>query len=574
VRPSSKIVVLIMIVTVGIVALAVYNWSAGDDGSENGQPPATGSTEEPKPLKPGAYLDAACDMPARWARLIYRGWAPGTTRDFDISIVPSPPNYMGTFINTSHSGPYDFLQKVPLVFYGPGFIKPLGHFEVDREATIADIAPTTAELLGLDFARPQSAPVTELLEKTTKRPKLIVTAVIDGGGWNVLEEHPDAWPNLARLIEEGANVDGAITGSSPSITPAVHTNIGTGSFPRQHGVTAIAVRADDGKMVGAFTPVDNEEGVGIVDPTINLRQQTVADLWDKATGNQAEIALVAPGNYQLGMIGYGRALPGADADIVTSLAKGPGVWSTNPKFYFAPAYVNTKVEGPEDDLRAADSADGATDESWRGRKFPGNIVATPALAPWENRIIQTIIEREGFGEDDITDIFQINYKSPDSLGHIYNMISPEEGDVLRSVDTALGELVTFLDDQVGEGNYVVIVTADHGQTPLKIGGWPISRSEIKDDVDRHFGINEEDLSLIEQTSASSFFMRRRQLKEHGVTPEQVADFLTGYTIGDNVAEGSEVPEGYEDRTEERIFSGVIPGRRLDKVAACTGAFDE
>lgn len=272
------------------------------------------------------------------------------------------------------------------------------------------------------------------------------------------------------------------------------------------------------------------------------------------------------------MIGHGRALPGADADIVTSLAKASGEWKTNPKFYFAPGYVNTQIEGPEEDLRAADSADGATDEQWRGRKFPSNIVATPALAPWQNRIIQALIEREGFGDDDITDLFQINYKAPDSLGHIYNMISDEEGDVLRSVDDALGELVDFLDTEVGENDYVLIVTADHGQTPLGIGGWPISRSEIKDDVDRNFGLNDEDLSLIEQTSASSFFMRRDELKEHDVTPEDVADYLTGYTIGDNIAEGSEVPEGYQNRIDERIFSAVIPGRKIDKVSDCTGAF--
>jgi len=29
--------------------------------------------------------------------------------------------------------------------------------------------------------------------------------VIDGGGWNVLRQWPDAWPNLKCLMREGGN---------------------------------------------------------------------------------------------------------------------------------------------------------------------------------------------------------------------------------------------------------------------------------------------------------------------------------------------------------------------------------
>lgn len=562
-------------VVIGLAAGTFFFMTKDDTPSEGPRTAASSTPEdkgnnEPEPKRHG-YLETACEMPTEWAKYIYRGWNPGKTRDYDIAIVPTPPNYMGTFINTSHSGPYDFLQEIPLILYGPGFIKQSGRVTLDREVTIADIAPTTAELMGYDFPPRKSAPLTEVLEDTPDKPKLILTMVMDGGGWNVLEEHPDTWPNLAQLIEEGANIEGAVAGSSPSITPAVHTNIGTGSFPRQHGVTAIAVRNDEGNVIGSFTPIDSQEGVTITDPTLNLKQQTLADMYDQSTGNEAKIALVAPGNYQLGMIGFGLGLEGGDADIVTSYAKTTNVWGSNPEFYYTPPYVND-VEGPLEDLRAVDIADGETDDQWRGHDFPPNIVATPALAPWENRIIQALIENEGFGDDEITDMMQINYKAPDSLGHIYNMISPEEGDVLRSVDEAIGAMVTYLDSEIGEGEWVMMITADHGQTPLEIGGWPISRSEIHLDIDRAFNIDpaEGDVSLTEQTSATSFFMRRAEMKAQGITPEQVATFLTGYTIGDNIAESNEVPEGYEDRLDEKIFDGVVPGRRIDELAECTG----
>jgi hypothetical protein len=436
--------------------------------------------------------------------------------------------------------------------------------------TISDIAPTVADLLDFDFPDRQATALTEVLETTEETPKLIVTAVIDGGGWNVLEEHPDSWPNLERLMSEGVNIDNAIVGSSPSITPAVHTNIGTGSFPRQHGVTAIVVRENDGNLAGAFSEDDDTVGVGLIDPTINLRQTTLADEYDLATGNAAEIALVSPGTYQVGMIGHGAALPGADRDIAPSLAKVEQEWATNPAFFAAPDYINEDVAGPEAELEALDRSDGEADEKWRGHEIPP-VVSTPALAPWENRIIASIIENEGFGEDEVTDLLSINYKAPDSLGHLYNMISPEEAETLASADAALGELVEYLDEQVGEGEYVMILTADHGQTPLEDGGWPINRAEIKVDIEGRFDKKDNGIAVLEQTSASSFFMRRGELRKNGVTPEKVASFLTDYTIGDNIPDGAVVPEGYEDRLEEPIFDAVVPGRKITKMARCTGA---
>ena len=71
-------------------------------------------------------------------------------RSGQIVVVPQEPNFLGS--NFPHSGPWDYLQDVPLLWYGPGVIPALG--SVDRPVTIADIAPTEAELLGFDFDAP------------------------------------------------------------------------------------------------------------------------------------------------------------------------------------------------------------------------------------------------------------------------------------------------------------------------------------------------------------------------------------------------------------------------------------
>lgn len=232
-------------------------------GSGSSQEPERPEASEPQDefIPKKAYLKRACDLPARWVRLIHRGWTPGGKRDFDLVLVPQPPNYVGTLSNTSHSGPYGFLQEVPLVLYGRGFIEPRGHIEIDREVTVADVAPTYARLMGFEeWPERIGRPLTEVLRETARPPKLIVTVVIDGGGWNVLDYWPDAWPNLKRIMDEGATIDNAIVGSSPSITPAVHTTLSTGTFPRWHEVTGINVREEGGAIVGAFSKKGRQFG--------------------------------------------------------------------------------------------------------------------------------------------------------------------------------------------------------------------------------------------------------------------------------------------------------------------------
>ena len=99
----------------------------------------------------------------------------GGPRDSDLVIIPAPPGYVGGFESTSHSGPYDFLQNVPLIFYGPGFIQPQGEVPAGDEVTLADLAPTYAEMMDYDFPQRQGTPISMLLIDNDDTPNLIVT---------------------------------------------------------------------------------------------------------------------------------------------------------------------------------------------------------------------------------------------------------------------------------------------------------------------------------------------------------------------------------------------------------------
>jgi predicted AlkP superfamily pyrophosphatase or phosphodiesterase len=437
--------------------------------------------------------------------------------------------------------------------------------------TVADIPPTYAKVMGFPWPRRDGAPISEILEEEATPPRLIVTISIDGGGWNVLNRWPRAWPNLATLIEKGTNVEGAVVGSSPSITPAIHTSMSTGFWPRRHGVTAIAVRSANGEIVGAFTPSTNEIGVP-VQPTLNLKATTIGDLWDLARDNVPKIGLIASGNYPLGMLGRGAALRGADRDIALFPQERTGRWFTDPRFYSLTPGFNNAVPSPRGFLQRLDRRDGRADGRWRGHELADTpLNNTPAAAAWQVRVATALLHKQRFGDDRVTDLMYVHFKSPDHVGHTWNMISPEMRDVLVSVDSAIGELARWLDAEVGEGAYLLAVTADHGQTPLGQGGWPISREEILADIQARFDHVADNQGIIQRTSASSLFSNVPEMKANGVTPEQVSSFLSRYTIADNNPAGSELTGAFAARRDERIFEAVFPGRKLAGVVACTRA---
>jgi arylsulfatase A-like enzyme len=228
-------------------------------------------------------------------------------RSPDVTMVPKAPNFTGSFGFTTHAGPWPYVQRVPLVLYGPGFIESRGEVRLDRDVDLADLPSTLAELLDTPLPQGAGSPIEEVLVPPDQRSedlKLIVTVVWDGGGWNVLNRYPNAWPNLNTLMQRGTSLRNVMVGSSPSTTPAVHSTIGTGAWPSKHGAVDIPMRKD-GEMVASF------EGFSADDVLL----PTLADLYDQATGNKAKVGMVAERPWHLGMLGHGASLEGGDKDI-------------------------------------------------------------------------------------------------------------------------------------------------------------------------------------------------------------------------------------------------------------------
>jgi hypothetical protein len=499
---------------------------------------------DPVPPEPslGRFESLACDLPTRELLRIWNGYHP--RRSGQIQIVPAEPNFMSGGL--SHSGPWDYLQEVPIFWYGPGFVPAVGR--VARPVTMADVAPTIGAFVGYDFdaldgtAMPEALPQAE----RARTPRLVVVVVWDGGGRNVLAEYPKAWPTLRRLIRKGVWFEDATVGSSPSATPPIHTTLGTGAFPRHHGLVDLKFAAGQ-RMVPSF-----EQGPQY------LQAPSLADLYDRAKGNAPKVAMVGFRAWHLGMIGRGSFLTGGDRDLAALMEGKNGEWNLpepNASYFEFPEYVND-VPGLDESVRRMDLEDGKLDGAWLGEEVvgvPDLLIRTPAYAEWQTRILTEMIRRERFGADRIPDLLFTNYKQIDEVGHKWTMNSPQMAEVVRASDDALGELVAILDREVGREKWVLALTADHGVLPKPklTGAIAIRNAELVSDIEASFGGD-----VVKSIRPSQLWVNQGVLKANGYTLGQVAEYIAEYTRG----QGEDPSKLGAQERKEKLFAAAFPSR--------------
>lgn len=197
----------------------------------------------------------------------------------------------------------DDAGRVPLAFAGTG-VAPGA--EVPQGTTLDAVAPTVAELIGLDRPHPgvRSGRAVPGVARGSA-PRLVVVVVWKGVGGPDLEARPDAWPNLRGLLRRGAGTLRAQVGFLPLDPAAVEATVGTGALPSDHGITGALLRNDQGEVVTAWgpgTPFSVIAGLG--DDLDELRDQA------------PRIGLVGTAEWDRGLIGGTWYLENDRDDVV------------------------------------------------------------------------------------------------------------------------------------------------------------------------------------------------------------------------------------------------------------------
>jgi hypothetical protein len=486
----------------------------------------------------------ANDLGAEYMELIRRAYHPGRSGELQLVLAPyNSANYapesrdlVRFYRATSHASVWMYLERVPLVVHAPGRIAPS---DDTTRVTLADVAPTTAALMGFaDWPTDREGTVLPGVATGAAPPKVIVTFVIDGGGWNVLSHWPNSWPNLKRLMGEGANYRNAITGSFPAVTACAHATIGTGTYPNQHGITGHNIR-DGSKVRKAYGDAGHANPGDILIPTL-------ADLWSDDTDNRAWVGEIGYQVWHMGMIGYGGPRRSGDQLPVgvywnegAYKENGVGEWAPhNPDLFRMPSTV-PGLDVYDAHLQAFTSPGWDQFFDPRSRQTP---CCAPPVVQYQGDLIEATLRDEPIGQSGVTDLLY--------------MKSDWEGLVLQEVDTQLGRVVATLDELFPD-DYVLIVTADHGQCPFPddVDGVRLDPVQLGDAIDQRFG--GELVTTVQSVVPSEIYLHEGVLKVNGASIDDVAASLRDYRYRQNI--GPYVPQSAieQDLLDAREFSAVF-----------------
>jgi predicted AlkP superfamily pyrophosphatase or phosphodiesterase len=382
---------------------------------------------------------------------------------------------------------------------------------------------------------------------------VVVTYVFDGGGWNVLRTWPEDWPNLKRLMREGASYRDAITGSFPAVTACAHASIGTGTYPRGHGITGHNIRAGaEGARKAYGAP-------GQADPS-DILLPTLADLWHDQAG--AWVGEIGYQVWHLGMLGHGGTNRPADdlpVGVYFDEPGGRGWQPHNPQLFRLP---NAAPGLDRLEERMATYQDPGWDPDWE--VWRTQYCCVPPIAGYQGDLLEAALTNEPIGEAGAS-LLYTTFKSPDYTGHVYGMASKWEGLMLNAVDAELGRLVDLLEARF-PGEYVLFVTADHGQCPLpdSMGGVRLDPIQLERVIEQAFGPGLG--SVVQYTAPSEVYLDVDALRDAGATPGDVAAALQHLTYRQNI--GPYVPASSieQDLLDKEEFAAVLSADYIASIA--------
>ncbi|HEY6361367.1 MAG TPA: alkaline phosphatase family protein [Vicinamibacterales bacterium] len=91
---------------------------------------------------------------------------------------------------------------------------------------------------------------------------------------------------------------------------------------------------------------------------------------------------------------------------------------------------------------------------------------SPFSDAYLGRMAASLVDSMQLGQRTGTDYLAVAFAALDMMGHDFGPRSREVEDLLMHLDAALGALIQRLDDRVGRDRYVLALTGDHGVAPI------------------------------------------------------------------------------------------------------------
>jgi predicted AlkP superfamily pyrophosphatase or phosphodiesterase len=375
-------------------------------------------------------------------------------------------------------------------------ITRLGFAAALAVAALASSAPSATPRAGtLPATRTQAARAARA-QTPPVRPKLAVLIMVDQMRADYVERFKADWTHgLKRLVTEGAWFRHAAYPYLTTVTCAGHASVGTGAFPRTHGIIQNAWWDRDREQMTTCTQDANAHNIGYGvsaaggDSGSHLTMPTLADVLRSAR-NAHVVTLSLKPRSAIMPAGHG-------GDAVTWLDDAGDGWATSSAFAEGPipavkAFIDANPINadfgktwtralPAARYSGVDDGEGEAPPKGWTRTFPHELKGSTGVpdtdfrTQWQRspfadaylgRFAAGLVESLALGKHGTTDMLSVSFSSPDIVGHAFGPRSQEVQDMYMHLDETIGTLLDRLDALVGKDQYVVALTADHGVTPL------------------------------------------------------------------------------------------------------------
>ncbi|HEU4735153.1 MAG TPA: alkaline phosphatase family protein [Kofleriaceae bacterium] len=334
-------------------------------------------------------------------------------------------------------------------------------------------------------------------------PRLVVLLVVDQWPeWAFEAKRPALTAGFDRLLREGEWHVGQHP-SAVTLTAPGHAMFGSGEPPYRSGILANEWWHRD--VERQLPSIKDEDGA------ITTRWLRVRGLGDAIAaanngGKAVSVALkdraaILPLGHTGTAIWYdARAVAWASYRSRAGAPVAPPAWlaAWNASHPIAPHLHDVWTPLPETAGLAGvpDDAPGEVGEKGLGPTFPhaldrtrdpaGAIFATPLGDELVLDTATAAIEREQLGADATADLLVVSLSAHDYIGHGWGHESQEAWDAALRLDLRLDQFLADLDTRVGAGRWAMIVTSDHGASPMpeSLHGGRITYAQIKDAANR------------------------------------------------------------------------------------------
>ncbi len=447
------------------------------------------------------------------------------------------------------------------------------------------------------------------LAQAGERPKLIIGMVLDQMRWDYTQQFSSRFveDGFSRILNGGFCFEQAFIPYVPTYTAPGHATIYTGTVPSIHGI--VGNDWVDRTSQRSVYCVDDKGYETLGGPGVDPRsgQKSPRQLRTSTVGDELKLRTKESRVLSISLKDRGAVIPaGHLGDEAIWLDDLTGTWVSS-------SYYGSSLPGWVQDLNQEKWADRLYQDwellhpsetylsplpddnpyegnlsGWGAGAFPHRLpqgskkdYSLHKYMPSGNELVfeaaKAGIRGRQLGQREGTDFLALSFSATDYAGHLFGPASREVEDMYLRFDRSLAAFLRFLDQHLGEDNYLLFLTADHGAASnpryladlgIPAGIFPEAswRQELAEVLKQAFGVD----SLIRKWMNDQIYLNDQQRKAHGITLDQIDPVIDSFLASKQGLSGW-IPLHHLYRAWGRwpenlvsmITKGYMPGRSGD-----------